>query len=151
MLTRDILGTKGTVLHTAQPDDTAAEAVHRMVELDIGSLLVMEGERLAGIFTARDILKAIDLCRCDLTTVKVGEIMSREVITGRPDDTVDTVRETMTRHHISHLPIVEDRRVVGLISFYDVARASLKQTRFENELLKRYIKNWPEGQEEKAS
>jgi CBS domain-containing protein len=144
MIIRDILDMKGAKLHTISPAQALSEAVHQMMALDIGSLLVMEGDRLAGIITPHDVLRALDNCRCDLTTVPVREVMTQNLYIGSPDDTVDDVRGVMTENHISHLPVMENHKLVGLISFHDVAKAALKATAFENMLLKHYIKNWPE-------
>ena len=150
MIIRDILDMKGAKLHAISPDQPLSEAVHLMMALDIGSLLVMEGEHLAGIITPHDILRALDHCRCDLTTVPVKEVMTQNLYIGSPEDTVDDVRGVMTENHISHLPVMEDHKLVGLISFHDVAKAALKATAFENMLLKRYIKNWPEEEKPQA-
>lgn len=144
MIIRDILDMKGGSIHAITPDQPVSEAVHKMVSLNIGSLLVIEGENLLGIITPHDVLRALDACRCDLTTVAVKEMMTSTLHTGTPDDSVDDVRGIMTEHHFSHLPVLENGKLIGLISFYDVAKMALKEASFENMLLKRYIKNWPE-------
>ena len=144
MIIRDILDMKGGAIHAIAPDRPVSEAVHEMVRRNIGSLLVMEGDTLLGIITPHDVLRALDACRCDLTAVAVKDTMTKAPITGTPEDSVDDVRGILTEHHFSHLPVLENGKPVGLISFYDVARMALKEASFENMLLKRYIKNWPE-------
>ncbi|MCX7137199.1 MAG: CBS domain-containing protein, partial [Proteobacteria bacterium] len=66
---------------------------------------------------------------------------------GSPDDTLDHLREVMTKNHIRYLPVKDSDKLLGVISFHDVAKSVIKETSFENRLLKRYIKNWPEGEE----
>ena len=148
MIIRDILTMKGkTVIHSIGPEQTVPEAVSKMVELDVGSLVVLEGGQLAGVVTPRDVLKAAHAHGCDLAKITVGQVMSRDPIVAGPDDTFDYVRGVMTENHISHLPVMEGDKLVGVISFYDVAKACVKAVHFENALLKRYIKNWPEEEE----
>ena len=147
MLIRDILQMKGAAIHAIAPGEPLSEAVQQMVALDIGSLLVMEGNAILGILTQHDILKAMARCGCDLSTIPVKEVMTEKVYAGKPEDSVDEVRGVMTEHHFSHLPVLEGDRLLGLISFHDVAKAALKEAAFENMLLKRYIKNWPEEEE----
>jgi CBS domain-containing protein len=65
---------------------------------------------------------------------------------GKPDDTIDQMRSLMTERHVRYLPIMDEGRLVGVLSFHDVARAALKAASFENRLLKQYIKNWPESE-----
>lgn len=148
MIIRDILQTKGSAaIHAIPPDHPLSEAVQEMVARNIGSLLVMEGSRLLGIITQHDVLKSLAQCRCDLTTIAVKEMMTEKVFVGKPEDSVDYVREVMTEHHFSHLPVMNGDQLLGLISFHDVAKAAHKETAFENMLLKRYIKNWPEEEQ----
>lgn len=143
MLIRDVLTVKGDCANFAiDPDAGAAKAVARMIEYDIGSLLVMADGALVGLVTERMILRGLG--DRPLAAAKVGELMAREPLTANLDDSVDYAREVMTKHHISHLIIMDDAKLVGVISFHDVAKACLKETQFENTLLKRYIKNWPE-------
>jgi len=76
--------------------------------------------------------------------VQVSEVMEKEPLVATPDDTVDYARDAMTKSHTSHLLILEGTQLSGVMSFHDVARACLKEANFENALLKRYIKHWPE-------
>lgn len=147
MVINDILQMKGAAIHAIDPREPLSEAVQKMVALDIGALLVMEGNAIVGIVAQHDVLKAMARCRCDLTTIPVKDVMTEKVLTGKPDDSVDYVRGVMTEHHFSHLPIIEGGKLLGLISFHDVAKAALKEAAFENMLLKRYIKNWPEEEQ----
>jgi CBS domain-containing protein len=145
MLIREVMSTKsGADLYSVAPDDPIAEAVKRMVSHDIGSLVVMHADTLVGFITERDILRGMYARGCSLTEVKVSELMEKEPVVATPDDTVDYARDAMTKSRISHLIVLEGSKLAGVISFHDVAKAALKEANFENSLLKRYIKHWPE-------
>jgi len=145
MFIREVLTIKGDSTNFAiEPDALVAEAVKRMVENDVGSLLVMQGGDLVGFISERDILRGMHTRACSLTEVKVSVLMEKEPVVASLDDSVDYGRDVMTKSRISHLIVMDGSKVAGVISFHDVARACLKEANFENTLLKRYIKNWPE-------
>jgi CBS domain-containing protein len=145
MLIREVLSVKSaTEIIGVAPDAAVAEAVKRMVEHGIGSLVVMRGDTLLGFITERDILRGMHARGCSLAEVQVCELMEQEPLVVTPDDSVDYARDAMTKSHTSHLVVLEGTRLVGVISFHDLARACLKEANFENALLKRYIKHWPE-------
>ncbi|MEO7728641.1 MAG: CBS domain-containing protein [Burkholderiales bacterium] len=145
MIIRDILSMKGGSIFSMAPDGKVSGAVGMMVKNDIGSLVVMDGGRMIGMLTFREVLKALDAQGGDLADVRIREVMVADPIIGNPDDTLDNLREVMTKNHIRYLPILDGDRLLGVISFHDVAKSVIKETSFENRLLKRYIKNWPEG------
>lgn len=144
MIVRDILTIKGGDIYSIWPSQPLSEAVRLMVEHDIGSLVIKDGETMVGLITERDVLRELVRHGCNATTLKVSELMITEPIIAGMDDTVDYVRGVMTEHRISHMPVVEEERLLGIISFHDVAKACLREANFENLLLKRYIKHWPE-------
>jgi CBS domain-containing protein len=145
MLIRDVLTVKGNTANiTVEPDALITEAVKQMVEHGIGSLLVMQGDNLVGFITERIVLRGMHERGCSLIEVKVSELMDQEPVVGTLDDSVDYARDVMTKNHINHLIVLDDGKLAGVISFHDLAKACLKDASFENELLKRYIKNWPE-------
>ncbi len=144
MLIRDILTVKGAEIYGVAPDQPLSEAIRLMVEHAIGSVVVMGKGSMVGLLTERDIVVAMDRRGCDLGGLKVSDIMVTEPIIGSPDDTVDYVRGVMTNNRITHLPVTEGDTLLGIISFHDVAKACLSEASFENLLLKRYIKHWPE-------
>jgi len=146
MFIRDILSLKGTTIFSIAPEGKVSDAVNTMVANDIGSLVVMEGGRMTGMLTFREVLKALDAQGGNLGALQVGSVMARDPICGSPDDSIDHLRELMTNNHIRYLPVREGDALLGVISFHDVAKAVIKETSFENRLLKRYIKNWPEGE-----
>lgn len=146
MFIREILSFKGgDEIFSITPSDDVALAVERMVANDVGSLVVKnpKGE-MVGFLTERDIMKGMRRQGCSLKDAKVSDIMITEPVVATPEDTIDYARDAMTKARISHLPVLEGSKLVGVISFYDVAKACLREANFENSLLKRYIKNWPE-------
>lgn len=144
MIIRDILNLKGNTIFGIPSTGRVSEAVGVMVRNDIGSLVVLEGGQMAGMLTFREVLKAIDAQRGNLDDLQVGSVMVGDPICGHPDDSLEQLRELMIRNHIRYLPVKETGRLLGIISFHDVARAVIKETSSENRLLKRFIKNWPE-------
>ncbi len=145
MFIREVLTIKGNSANFAtRPDALLAEAVKLMVDNDIGSLLVMLEGELVGFISERDILRGMHRLGCSLCDVTVGEFMEKEPVVASLDDSVDYARDVMTRSRVSHLIVLDGSQVAGVISFHDVARACLKEAHFENSLLKRYIKHWPE-------
>lgn len=146
MFIREILSIKGgDEIFSIAPGDDVALAVERMVANDIGSLVVKNAKgEMVGFLTERDIMKGLRRQGCTLKDAKVSEIMVTEPVVATPDDTIDYARDAMTKARISHLPVLEGTRLVGVISFHDVAKACLREANFENSLLKRYIRHWPE-------
>ena len=147
MIIRDILSMKGGAIFSMAPDGKVSDAVGMMVKHDIGSLVVMDGGRMTGMVTFREVLKALDAHGGNLADLRLRDVMLRDPISGHPGHTLDHLREVMTKNHIRYLPVSEGEQLLGVISFHDVAKSVIKETSFENRLLKRYIKNWPEGEE----
>ena len=148
MIIRDILKAKGGTVFSVGPGAAVSEALAMMVKSDIGSLVVLDGARLAGMLTFREVLRALDANRGNLAGLKVSDVMIKDPACGHPDDSLESLRELMNKDHIRYLPVKEGDQLVGVISFHDVANAVIKETAFHNRLLKTYIKNWPE--EERA-
>lgn len=145
MNVRDVLAVKSGEIYSISPTSLVTEAVSLMVERNIGSLVVLNAAgAMVGIITERDILRATHKHACDLAKLKVSDLMTTNLIVAGPEDTVNYVRGIMTESRIRHLPIVDGDKILGLITFHDVAKASYKEITFENELLKKYIKHWPE-------
>ena len=149
MIIRDILGLKGSTIFSIAPEGLLSDAVKTMVSNDIGSLVVMQDGAMVGMLTFREVLSELNVRGGNLGDAQVGAVMVKEPITGNPTDSVDHLREVMLTNHIRYLPVSEGEQLLGVISFHDVAKAVIKQTNFENRLLKRYIKNWPEEEEKK--
>lgn len=120
-------------------DASVLEAVHLMVEKNVGSLLVTVGGEITGIVTERDYLRRVTLeGRTDAET-RVGEIMSSPLVVVTPETPVDECMAVMTDRRIRHLPVVEDGRVVGLVSIGDLVKFKSKQQTFEIQYLTNYI------------
>lgn len=136
----DVLAEKSssTVL-SVDAEATVFEAVRQMVEANVGSLLVTEHGRIAGIVTERDYLRRVALeGRTDHET-RVGEIMTAPLIVVAPDTSIDECRALMTDRRIRHLPVAEDGEVVGVISIGDVVKFQTKQQSFQLQYLNEYI------------
>lgn len=145
MFIREVLTIKGhTETLSIAPDASIADAVAQLVANDIGSLVVMRGDTLVGYLTERDILRGMQARDCVVEGVKVADLMEQEPVLASSDDTVDYARDVMTKNRISHLIVMDHDKLTGVLSFHDVAKACLKDANFQNSLLKRYIKHWPE-------
>jgi CBS domain-containing protein len=147
MQVRHILELKGETVFRIGPDDALSEAVRIMVAEDSGSLVVMRGEKVVGMLTFREVLAELHRRGGSLGDARVSDIQLGAPVATSPDDTVEALRERMIDRHVRYLPVMEGDRLLGVLSFRDVARAVIKQTNFENRLLKSYIKNWPEDDE----
>jgi CBS domain-containing protein len=135
----EILEEKGSEVHEIAAGASVFEAVKRMVELNVGSLLVTDGGQVAGIVTERDYLRRVALeGRTDRET-KVREIMSSPLVVANPETTVDECMAMMTDRRIRHLPVVADGRVVGMISIGDLVKFKSRQQSFEIQYLTSYI------------
>ncbi|OYY93431.1 MAG: CBS domain-containing protein [Hydrogenophilales bacterium 28-61-23] len=145
MLIREVMSVKaGVEIISVEPDVSIAEVVKRMAVHDVGSLVVIRDGTLMGFLTERLILRGLHARGCALTEAKASDLMEKEPLVATLDDSVDYARDAMTKSHTSHLVVLDGNKLFGVISFHDVARACLKEANFENALLKRYIKHWPE-------
>ncbi|HTE15292.1 MAG TPA: CBS domain-containing protein [Burkholderiales bacterium] len=144
MIIRDILNLKGSTIFSIAPQGLVADAVAIMVKHDIGSLVVMEGGAMKGMVTFREVLRALDARHGNLGALPVSEVMVRDPLVCVLEDSADSLRERMTQQHVRYVPVQEGGNLLGVISFHDIAKAAIKEASFENRLLKRYIKNWPE-------
>jgi CBS domain-containing protein len=145
---RDILKAKGGNVFGIGPGAAVPEALALMVKNDIGSLVVLDGARMAGMLTFREVLRALD-AKGSLAGLKVSDVMIKDPACGNPEDSLENLRELMNKDHIRYLPVKEGDKLLGVISFHDVANAVIKETTFHNKLLKSYIKNWPEPEASK--
>ena len=150
MKASDILQVKSGTLYTVSPDDSLAEALRTMADLDIGSLVVMRNGELAGVLTFREVIKAVVRNGGAIGTGTVGTVMDDFPLTCAPDTELDEVRRMMLQRHARYLPVMNERTLMGVISFYDVARAVVDSQDFENRMLKAYIRDWPVEETEEA-
>jgi CBS domain-containing protein len=143
MQVKEILRVKGNRLLTIEPSGRASDAVRTMSEQNLGSLVVLDQGRMVGMLTFREILQALAQRDAAIADVRVGDIMVRDPVTAAPDMEVNDLRRTMLDSGARYLPVMQDAKLIGVISFRDVAKAVLEEQDFENKMLKGYIKNWP--------
>jgi CBS domain-containing protein len=149
MKVSDILRVKGGTLFTATPQEPLAHAVQMMSEHDIGSLVVMEHGDLVGMLTFREVIQSI-VKNQGLGSTLVRSAMDDAPLTCTMETEMDEVRRMMLDRHARYMPVMDKRMLMGVISFYDVAKAVVDSQNFENKMLKAYIRDWP-GQEEGAT
>ena len=143
MQVKEILRVKGNRLLSIEPNGKAVDAVKTMSDQNLGSLVVLDQGRMVGMLTFHELLRAIASRNGSLGEVKVSEIMVRNPVTATPDMAVNDLRRTMIDSGARYLPVLQDGKLIGVISFRDVAKAVLEEQDFENKMLKGYIKNWP--------
>jgi CBS domain-containing protein len=140
MTVRAVLESKGYNIITVDPDATLRAAVKLLSERRIGAVLVMADGRIAGILSERDIVRGLGERGADILDEKVQAVMTRKVVTCVPADTVAAIMEKMTEGKFRHLPVVDDGKVVGLISIGDVVKRRVSEYEKEQEALRDYIK-----------
>ena len=144
MKVSDILRVKGGTLFTATPDEPLAQAVQMMSDHDIGSLVVMEHGDLVGMLTFREVIQKIVQNGGNIGGTQVRSAMDDAPLTCTMETEMDEVRRMMLDRHARYMPVIENRMLMGVISFYDVARAVVDSQNFENKMLKAYIRDWPQ-------
>ena len=136
---RQLLKAKDEQVWTISKDSTVLESLELMAEKRIGSLPVLEGEQVVGIFTERDFARRVGPDRRKPEETRIEEVMTRELITVDPDQTVNECMVLMTDNHIRHLPVMDEGRLVGIISVGDVVKDMIEELEFHVEQLKGYI------------
>lgn len=140
MLISEILRIKGnTTLFTTRPGDTVRESVRVMAEEDIGSLVVVEQGKLAGMLTFREVIAVLDRQNGVLGDVKVVVVMESDPLTTEPHMQVMELRGKMLERHARYVPVMDGGTLLGVVSFHDVAKAIFEEQSFENTMLKDYI------------
>jgi CBS domain-containing protein len=140
MRVKDVLAAKGNpAVWTIRPDATIAELVERLAEHDIGALVVSDDRRrVLGIASERDVVRRLrDVPNPSLALV--ASIMTPDVLTCGPDDTLTAVMETMTVRHVRHVPVVADGVLVGMLSIGDAVKNRLQDLEFERDQLTNYV------------
>ena len=143
MKVSDILRVKGGTLFTVPPEQPLAEAVTTMSERDIGSLVVMSHGDLVGMLTFREVIVAIVRNGGSVGTLQIQSVMDDAPLTCTPETEIDEVRRMMLVRHARYMPVLDGSTLMGVISFYDVAKAVVDGQDFENRMLKAYIRDWP--------
>ena len=143
MKVSDILRVKGGTLYTVTPEEPLARAVATMADRDIGSLVVMEHGDLVGMLTFREVIQAVVANGGSVGQTIVRTVMDDAPLTCTPETELDEVRRMMLSRHARYMPVMTQRTLMGVISFYDVAKAVVDSQDFENRMLKAYIRDWP--------
>jgi len=136
---KGILEAKSHRLLSISPEASVLDALKLMAEKDVGALVVLDGDHLAGIFSERDYARKVILQGKSSKDTPVREIMTHKVVCVRPDQSVEECMALMTDKRIRHLPVLEDRRVTGVISIGDVVKEVISEQRFVIEQLEHYI------------
>ena len=147
MKVSDILRVKGNTLYTVSPDELLAGAIEVMAEKDIGSLVVMERGELVGMLTFREVILCIVKNNGVVGDRLVRTAMDDHPLTCTSETELDEVRRMMLERHARYMPVMDKRMLMGVISFYDVAKAVVDSQNFENRMLKAYIRDWPSGED----
>jgi CBS domain-containing protein len=151
MKVSDILRVKGdSPMFTITPLEPLALALKTMAERDMGSLVVMDHDELAGMLTFREVIQAIHRNGGEVGESTVRSAMDDHPLTCSPDTELDEVRRMMLESHARYMPVIGNRKMLGVISFYDVAKAVVDSQNFENKMLKAYIRDWPSESAPKA-
>jgi CBS domain-containing protein len=143
MQVKEILRVKGNRLLSIEPSGRAADAVSTMAEQNLGSLVVVDQGRMVGVLTFHEVLQTLAKRGGALGDIQVSDMMVRNPVIATPDMEVNDLRRTMLDTGARYLPVMQDSKLIGVISFRDVAKAVLEEQDFENKMLKGYIKNWP--------
>src|SRR6266850_200546 len=136
---RHLLDSKERVLWSVEPDDPVLEVIQLMADHHVGALPVMRGRELAGIVSERDYARKVALLGRSATETPVWQIMSSPVITVTRDTTLNDCMQLMTQNRVRHLPVLEEGRVVGMISIGDLVKAVIDEQQHKIEDLERYI------------
>jgi CBS domain-containing protein len=148
MKVSDILRVKGNTLYTVGPDEPLAQAIDVMAEKDIGSLVVMAHGDLVGLLTFREVIQCIVANKHVVgNTTLVRTAMDDHPLTCTLETELDEVRRMMLDRHARYMPVMDQRMLMGVISFYDVAKAVVDSQNFENRMLKAYIRDWPSSED----
>jgi CBS domain-containing protein len=143
MKVSDILRVKGNTLYTAQPDQPLMQGVTLMADKDIGSLVVMDQGKVTGMLTFREVIQKIVGNGGQVGGATVRDAMEKQPLLCTSDTDIDDVRRMMLERHCRYMPVVDGALLMGVISFYDVAKAVVDAQNFENKMLKAYIRDWP--------
>ncbi|HPW84263.1 MAG TPA: CBS domain-containing protein [Rhodoferax sp.] len=149
MKVSDILRVKGGTLFTITPEDSLADAAKLMAEKDIGSLVVISHGLVVGMLTFREVIQATVRNGGSFGTTTVYRAMDNGPLICTMETDIDEVRRMMLDRHARYMPVINNRMLMGVVSFYDVAKTVVESQNFENKMLKAYIRDWPD--EDKAA
>jgi len=136
---RDILRQKGGEVYTVSPEETVFEAIRRLADLGVGSLVVVDQGRPVGLFSERDYTCKVALEGRSSRETPVEEVMSRQLLVVTPDTTTNECMALMTENRIRHLPVVEEGQLAGLVSIGDIVKDIIDEQQFVIEQLEKYV------------
>jgi CBS domain-containing protein len=139
MLVSEILKDKGGAVFAIAPNITVGEACAELDSRRVGALMVCDGDRVVGVFSERDVVKAVSATGASALTRPVSEFMSADVVFAKPTETVAILMGRMTDRRIRHLPVLRDSRLIGVISIGDVVKCQIAEANHEAESLRTYI------------
>ncbi len=148
MRVSDILRVKGSTLYTVTPDEPLANAAQVMADKDIGSLVVLSHGELVGMLTFRELIESVVKNGGAFSGTLVRSAMDDHPLTCTTETELDEVRRMMLERHARYMPVLNQGSLMGVISFYDVAKAVVDSQNFENKMLKAYIRDWPSASDE---
>lgn len=135
-----ILGNKGADVVSMRPNATILDACRLLTERRIGAVLVLdEGGRVVGVFSERDVVRRIAEQGARALDLPLAEVMTRNVLTCKPEDSVDDVMAVMTARRVRHLPVLDDGKLIGLVSIGDVVKHRLDEAALEVDSLREYV------------
>jgi CBS domain-containing protein len=135
----EILEHKGGMVLSVDINESVLDAINLMAQVNIGAVLVQENDSISGIFTERDYLQKIALQSRSSQDTRVGDVMTTPVISAEPGDSVQQCMETMTTCRCRHLPVVENGKLLGIVSIGDLVKKMLDEKQSEVEKLSQYI------------
>ena len=136
---RDLLKTKGDQVWFVSPNTSVLDTLQLLAEKDVGALLVLEDGKIVGIISERDFVRSIAKTGLCVLNTTVLEYMTKKVITVGPDQSIEDCMQVMTKEHIRHLPVVEDGKLVGLVSIGDVVKGMITSKEILIDNLQNYI------------
>jgi CBS domain-containing protein len=137
---QQLLDEKSGDIHSVHPDDSVFDAIKKLANANIGSLIVIEDGRPVGIFTERDYARSVVLQGKSSPTTPIRDIMTTRVIYVKPEQTVEECMAIMTDKHIRHLPVLSDDKLVGMISIGDLVKSIIEDQKFTIEQLETFIR-----------
>ena len=135
----NLLREKGHDVLSVGPDDTVLDAIKKMSERDVGALVVLEGEKLIGIITERHYARNVILKGRSSPKTKVAQIMSKHVVCARPEQSIEECMAVMTEKAVRHLPVLDKKKLVGIVSIGDLVKHIISDQSFIIEQLEHYI------------
>ena len=139
MLIAEILKDKGGDVFTASPSHSLSATIQDLHDRRVGALVVCEGDRVVGILSERDLVRAVAADGAEALARPVSSYMTQDVVFADPGESVDTLMERMTDRRIRHLPVLQDSRLIGVVSIGDLVKCKIAEATFEADSMKAYI------------